>query len=118
MNEGKKQHWIDRLRPTAIVFAILMFVLAVVLVVFALGGDYGRAALGEEGQSAAVVTAALIVIGIAIGSLGTAMQELSKDYHPTVPEESHLQLLHLVADNRPRAESHGNYSDANTPPER
>lgn len=83
-----------KLRPTAIVFGVIMAVLAWLLIDRVLGGPLGEVAFGEAGQAVAVFSATLIVIGVAVGTLGNAMLELSKDGPaPQVPESAMLAVI-------------------------
>ena len=75
-----------KLRPTAVVFALVMAALAWGLVVKVLGGSLGEAALGA-GQAGAVVSAALIVVGTAVGGLGTALNKLCEDAPDPPPQQ-------------------------------
>ena len=93
-----KQLW-AKLRPTAVVFAFFMGVLAWLLIHYVLSGPLGSTAFGD-GQAVAVVTAALLVVGAAVNSLGNALLKLSEDAPPEppprVPESSHQALIELI----------------------
>ncbi|MDE2901777.1 MAG: hypothetical protein OXP73_01980 [Chloroflexota bacterium] len=85
-----------KLRPTAVIFASIMAILTWLLIKYVLSGQLGTAAFGD-GQAAAIVASALIIVGVAIGSLGNAVLKLSEDSAPSqVPEGSHQRLMDLV----------------------
>lgn len=82
------------------VFAFTMAILTGILIYKVLGGSIGANALGD-GQAAGVLTATLIIIGTAVGSLGNALIKLSEDTPPPprlqVPETAHSELVALIA---------------------
>ena len=91
-----------KLRPTAVIFALIMGGLVWVLTSNVLSGQLGALAFGD-GQAGAVVSAALIVIGTAIAGLSNALQELSKDAPDPpdpppqqVPEQVALELISVL----------------------
>lgn len=91
---------LEKLRPTAVVFALIMGALAWILTHNVLSGPVGAAAFGE-GQAVAIVTAALLIIGAAVNSLGNAMLKLSEDSKPdpppAVPETTVIAMLRAVS---------------------
>ena len=91
---------LQKLRPTAVVFAVVMAVIVWYLIKQVLGGTLGQAAFGD-GQAASIVTAALIVVGTAVASLGNALLKLSEDSPDpppaAVPESSHQALIGVLA---------------------
>ncbi len=94
---GTKELW-AKMRPTALLFAVIMAVLVWALIGKVLGGALGAAAFGDAGQAASIITATLIVVGTAVGSLGSALLKLSEDGPPTqVPESSHQALIEVVS---------------------
>lgn len=97
---GSKEMW-AKLRPTAFVFALIMAWLVWTLIKYVLGGSLGASAFGDPGQAASIITAALIVVGAAVGALGSALLKLSEDGPPTqVPESSVLALIEALKTER------------------
>ena len=85
-----------KLRPTAVIFALIMGVLVWVLTSNVLGGEMGALAFGD-GQIGAIVSATLIVIGTAIGGLSNALQKLSEDTPDPAPQQvSEVVVLELL----------------------
>ena len=100
IEQDKKTALWGKLRPTALFFAIIMAGLAWILTKYVLSGAVGEAAFGD-GQAVAIVTAALLIVGAAVNSLGNAMLKLSEDTKPdpppNVPETTVVEIIRMVA---------------------
>lgn len=98
-NQVKTQVWVtlvNRLRPSAIIFSIIMAFIVLALLWDVVAGHIGVAAFGD-GAADAIVSAALIIVGAAVASLGSALSKLSDDPPPpTVPADVHATLIHVL----------------------
>ena len=88
-----KQEWLNKLRPTAVTFGVLLSVLVGILIF------WGIPAAVESGIESAV-SMIYLIIGTAIGGLIGPMQKLCEDAPPAppaqVPETTVMGLLQLL----------------------
>lgn len=83
-----------KIRTNAVIFAFMASFIVAILIFGVISGPAGRMAFGEEAAAAAAIASALLIVGVAVGGLITAMVELSKDGPPpSVPAQIVSEIL-------------------------
>ena len=80
------------------VFGFLLAGLTWILIHYIVSGPMGTTAFGDEAQAGAIIATALIIVGVAIGSLGNGLLKLCEDAPDPPPQNVPVDVANeLVA---------------------